>query len=39
MLPGLLYAYRAGARDMAGYEKPVHWLKSLLDLLLRFARD
>jgi hypothetical protein len=38
LLPGLLHAYRATARDMAGYEKPVHWLKSLFDLLFRFAR-
>ena len=31
--PGVLHAYRASARDLAGYEKPEHWLKSLLDFL------
>ena len=35
LLPGVLHAYRASARDLAGYEKPEHWLKSLLDFLFR----
>ena len=34
LLPGVLHAYRASARDLAGYEKPEHWLKSLLDFLI-----